>query len=717
MHRFLIVTLVVCLLSRHAAARIYEVFIDIDTEEELYDMRRDGEITDRTLEAMLELLQRGVDINRQTREELYTLPNLTYEDIDRILTYRGEIGFIDDPGDLVSSGVLSQRKLDAIAPFLIGSRKIPRRSATNGYVRAEGRLTGKYDRYPPAIAIQAQVQTLRNLEIGVVGALQRNQVRKLRYDAGRDALSVRPASPRALVPKFYVEWDDERWAIIGGTYRIGFGQRLTFDATDQVTPYGFYGDIQFRRDTELTSRCKQSAGELSASPCEALGLVGVRVTPDYRWTNRLAGIALSAKGLDVGKGYLDLWTWGSYQPNSVFQTETVNAGRCSDPRDESDPNCSPVPVYVRRDDPTRPTSKTRQETLPVAYTEALGGGNVSYHWDDRSHIGVTGYGASVRWLVPGIELDFQESARTPFGGPYGAVGMDAAVGFGLQDLSIEITRSFDSEVDGGGGYGALLRSVTGTKTSEVEISLRYYDKEFNNPYARPISAADERDGLRARDEAGIRILSESRFGELVNLRFAANVWRAPSERAYEGEFFARTDLDLTREVTWSLWGTYRNKNFGNNGRAQCFEGTKTSSSMQGTRVSCSGERIFAATRVGVEPNQRLAVSAHYQHVWVDDRRYSKEFRQDLAATLNITAKPVDRLRIRLRMRYDFEDIRDNLSKEHVLWTYVDSIFTFENRDQLRLRYDLRVWLDDRDSTHERRPSPEHWLWLEYRARF
>ena len=71
--------------------------------------------------------------------------------------------------------------------------------------------------------------------------------------------------------------------------------------------------------------------------------------------------------------------------------------------------------------------------------------------------------------------------------------MDGAVGFGMFDFFAEVTRSFDSMPDGdGGGFGGLLRSVTTfQKQNELEASLRYYDEDFKNPYARPIAAPDE----------------------------------------------------------------------------------------------------------------------------------------------------------------------------------------------------------------------------------
>jgi hypothetical protein len=39
------------------------------------------------------------------------------------------------------------------------------------------------------------------------------------------------------------------------------------------------------------------------------------------------------------------------------------------------------------------------------------------------------------------------------------------------------------------------------------------------------------------------------------------------------------------------------------------------------------------------------------------------------------------------------------------------------KDQLRLRADVKLWLDDRMSTAARTPSPELWLTADYEARF
>jgi hypothetical protein len=111
------------------------------------------------------------------------------------------------------------------------------------------------------------------------------------------------------------------------------------------------------------------------------------------------------------------------------------------------------------------------------------------------------------------------------------------------------------------------------------------------------------------------------------------------------------------------------------------------------------------------------VSAQIQHRWIGAAFGGVRFQQDIAAIANLTARPVDLLRLRVRVRYDFEDISDNHRLPQVLWAYFDASLTLRERDMLRLRYDLRRFLDRRESTIARVPNPEHWLWVEYVFRY
>jgi len=536
--------------------------------------------------------------------------------------------------------------------------------------------------------VQARIKALGNLDIGVAGALTRNGLHRVRWDPNRAALSAEPERVRFDMPKLYVEWEDEDWEIIGGTYRVGFGQRLTFDVTDQITPNGLFGDYELRRDNELGLRCRRSAGELPHSPCPSDRVA--RVTPDYAWTNRLAGVAVGLKALPLGGGWLQAYAWGSYQVHRIPQIEIVDTGACDDPGRDEDPACGAPPVYVRTGDPTAPASTAAFATLPAMYAEGLAGANTSYFWNDRAHLGLTGYGSVPRWLVEGTELGFQEFSRKPFGGPFGALGVDAAFGFRAQDFFAEVARSFDSQLVGGGGYGAIVRSVTTLPSAEVDVSARYYGSSYVNPYARPVSAPDELEGLRARDEAGLRLRATTQLGQHVGLRTVVDGWRQLSSGALNGLVFARTDVRIASSWVWALWTEYRNS---------------------------SVQRFLVATRLAYEPVRRLTLSGQFQHRWVGATFGGARFQQDVAAILNVTARPVEIVRVRLRVRYDFKDIWDNHRLPQVLWAYLDAALTVRDRDMLRVRYDFRVFLDSRESTGARVPNPEHWLWVEYVFRY
>jgi len=401
------------LAPRAASAAQYEVFIDIETEQDLYDLLITEQISVASFDALLLLHQTRVDLNRAARQDLYLLPNLDYAQVDRILAYRNAVGSIHSLDELIGATALAPNLARSMRAFIIVREPSVARSQTNALLRFRARWTGRYDRLPPAFALQARVQTLGNLDTGLAAALTRNGLHRVRWDSSRNALSAEPEGVRFEVPKLYVEWDDELWEVVAGTYRIGFGQRLTFDVTDQVTPNGSFGDYELRGGNELGLRCNRAPGELPESPCP--NGPKARVTPDYTWTNRLAGVAIGLKQLRLGQGWLQAYAWVSYQVHRIAQIELVDAAGCDNPHRDQDPECLAPPVFVRDRDRTAPASTARFATLPAMYAEGLAGANASYFWNDRAHLGVTGYGSVPRWLLDGADPGFQEFSRKPFG--------------------------------------------------------------------------------------------------------------------------------------------------------------------------------------------------------------------------------------------------------------------------------------------------------------
>jgi hypothetical protein len=694
-----------------ARAEQYEVFISITEEEELYDLFTEGQIGEDTLNTLVDLLQRGVDINGAGRDDLYALPNLDYAEVDAILAYRAEAGRIDDPAALVAAGVIDADTLLSIAPFLVVRPPGRPAFATDGLVRAQTRWSQEDDQFPPT-AVLVRLASLRHLSAGGLAVITRSRLDDVVHEPNRDALAAGAPTTQIHLPKAWVQWKQDELTAIAGTFRAGFGQRLTFDVTDRVTPTGLYPDDDVFRDTDLVRACRLSRGELLDAPCDD----NVYVTPDFRWRDGLLGAGVHIDDLPVGPGRLQVTGFASAQPRSIYQYEIYDRGRCADPTDDADPACSAPQVWDVGDDPLAPAARFSFSTLPDIVREDLGGGNLTYRLARRTHVGVTAWGADVTWLAEGIDLDFQEWSRYPYGGPYGAVGTDAAWGvLGWLDLQAEAARSFDSQPAGGGG-AAVVRAVGSWKKKQVEASLRWYDTDFANPYARPIAAADEYDGNRARDEAGGRL----RFSGLVdrakrvNLRALADLWRQPSTAQWKTQLYLRTDVDVSRRFRWGLWGEFDDKDLRRGGRDECYE-VILENDENGEPIPCGGMKMKLTGRLRWQPSPRWWLAGQVDHSWQDDG--GPGFRRDLSTWAIATLKPAEGFTARLRARYLNQDLGDSASLEESLWTYVDLSWRLASRRRVRLRWDYYWRLDDRQSTLDRSPQPENWLWLEVEEKF
>ncbi|MBE7451060.1 MAG: helix-hairpin-helix domain-containing protein [Kofleriaceae bacterium] len=744
--RILLATLALTLAATPAVAIPYEAFIDVDTDDDLDDLLASGQITPETYDALRVLLDRGVDLDTATREELYSLPNLTYADADAIIEYRALNGFIADPVDLVAAGVLTEEKLLAISSFLIIRRRERSKYEPHGFVRVFTRAAHS-DRIAPPVGVRARVTAGKDLTAGLALSLTRLRVGEVVWDPNRDALLADPASNQLHVPKAFVRYRTDQLDLIAGTYRVGFGERLTFDTATDYTPNGLYLDDQLTRGYDLVRSCRQSTGELAATPCG--GDLRYRyVTPDFGWSEGLRGLAVGTEQIPLGQGRLQAFGWGSYQHRSIYQYELANTapGVCDDPRDDANPACSAPDVYVRPDGaPLTPAPEFSYQTLPNMFAESLVGGNVTYFAARRDYVGVTAYGATTTWLpdTPAdVRLDTQEWSRWPIGGRHGAVGAMMGMGRGIYDVFAEVTHSFDriprgpGPVHGGGGPAAILRATRNLKDQEVEVSARYYDPDFANPYAGSIAAADEVEGQRARGEHGARLRYTGRHGA-IRVRTGLDVWRTlvPIQQQVAGEIvddfiyvargdvYVRTDFDATRQFRWGVWLQATDKGLDQGDRRDaggmvippCYEVLFEDGEL-GEPITCTGRRFVTTLRARLVPNKQLTLFAQARHALLDDSRGADK-RQDLSALATALWKPDDRLRVRGRVRYLNEDIADPAYLEQSLETSVEVGYRMRKRDRARVRADLVLWLDDRASTAARSPSPELWLGADYEARF
>jgi len=728
----LVALLLVVVATRPAAAIPYETFIDIEDQSDLDDLLAAQDITQDTYDELLDLLQTGIDLNTADRAHLYSLPNLTYDDVDQILAYRSlNKGVIRDPAELASSGTLSQEKLLAISAFLIVRPPGENPFNLHGWIRGQTRYTIK-DKLAPPVALRSRMTALKHLQAGIAFTTTRLKVGDAVYDPNRDALIAERRSYQFHLPKVFVKWEDDHYDVIGGSFRAGFAQRLIFDNSRGYSPNGFTSDDELFYSVDLDSDCRESAGELATSPCT--GAKGSRyTTPDFAWRDGLFGVGAGAKKLELGTGWLQAYAWASASQRSIYQYELyVKSDACPDPHDDSNPACAAPSVFVRPDGSLlSPTSKFAFVTLPNVFAEKLVGGNVTYFADRRNSVGATAYGATETNLISGIDLDFQEWSRIPTGKTFGAAGGNFSFGRGWLDVFGEAGVSFDKSpaqvmgpAQGGGGPAAILRMTATKKKEELEAVFRYYSIGYANPFARPISQPDEFDGQRARDEIGGR-LRYIRSDKKFTLRALLDLWVPPSSLRDDSpaghaqpklDTYVRGDVRTTDEVRLGLWLRYQDKDLEEGGHDQCFE-VSTETSPTGDPIPCSGRQLTTIARVYYQPDKKTSLTFMLEHQLLDDRSLSKtSFRQDLAGWAIAMYHPTNDLRVRARMRYLDEAIEDNTYLERSLSGLVDASLRVRERDQVRLRLDTKFWLDDRMSTNDRVPNPELQVWLSYEAR-
>jgi hypothetical protein len=707
-----------------AAAAPYEAFIDIESQEDLDDLLAAEDISAETHAALTELLARGVDLDTATREDLYSLPNLTYDEVDAILAYRGTQRFIAQPIDLVAAGALTEQKLLAISAFLVVSDRRKGEFAPRGWVRAQTRFTqDDHDVFP--VGVRARLTLGRHVTVGAVATDTRLRLGDTAWDNNRDGLIVDGTGSQIHVPKIFARYKTDSFDVIAGSYRVGFGERLTFDNSSDYTPNGIYYDDLLHYDPTLAHECKQSTGELAGSPCS--GSYNY-VSSDYKWSEGLFGIAAGSDHIALGHGYVQAFAWGSFTPRSIYQYELLDRGACADPYDRSDPACGAPAVFVRPDgDLLTPAAAAAYQTLPDLYAEALVGGHLAVHAARRDYVGLTAYGATTRWLVDvpdGVRLDTQDWSRVPIGGRYGAVGLGAGIGRGIYDGFAEVTRSFDRSpngpgaIDGGGGFGAVARFTRSLRKRELELSARYYDPNYDNPYAGSIAASDEVDGERVRGEHGVRARYSGKHG-VATIRVALDLWRGYVKQSDSYlpriDSYLHVDLQASDQLAYGVWVDFADKDLGTSGSGQCYEVTFVDDE-RGEPIPCKGMRLKTTGRARLKVNRDLFVTGQVTHALLDDGRYPSRRRNDLAAILAATWRRSKDLRIRGRMRWLSQDISDNAYLEQSVWTYGEVVARVRAKDTLTARADLFVWLDDRVSTGLRTPA-ELRLLLGYQAKF
>lgn len=758
---------VLLLVARASPAAIYESPITAEDEDDLLAAQERGELSPESTERLIDLINVGVDLNTATRDELYELPGLGWREVDAILEYRKLKGRIEDPAELVGAEAVSADALLQMAPFI-------RLEPATEILPIGGKMkliTGVSlsDSRPPPFYFAGAFKGPWNLSAGIELATTRFLPTAPVYDPVRDTLQVEGPYYSLHMPKLYGQWKAGNRRIIVGSFRVGFAEQLTLDTTLRKKPRGF--DVTSRALSagiwSLSNPCRYATGELSESPCPSDGTIakGLR---DFSWRDVFRGIAASIEDLELGENgpRLSLYGFGSFQTRKVYQYQIVDRRNCADPRDdESNDLCDAPDVYVKQADPSAPYPTLRSSTLPGVLNELVFGGHGRLQPVPRFYFGITGYGAIPLWNVPQMELDFQEWARTPWNGPYGAIGLDGKVTVGPMDLFAEVTRTFNRIPDERGGWGAILRGLVNPKGHQLEWSVRLYDPTFSNPYSSPVSSPDISFGQRARNELGLKLDYVGKLPADLFVRAWVNFWMNPwrDDDSYFNEALGAevipSDATLIPAFTpnlhgrarldwkgfWFLnaaaWFDYRNNDLGNSATVingmqtgACYSGGVDGSDPEGfgdtiylpafnangEPLRCTGELYRVSAALTLKPlREKLGFWLQGYHTWVSQLG-TNTMRMDDRIWVEVRSNLLDRrLTLRARLSYTFFDIANPDPDRHndFFWGVAEVAGRPWPFLRPALRYDVRVYNDQRPADERRNPNPEHMFRLVVDAKF
>jgi hypothetical protein len=725
-----------------ARAEQYAVPILVDSEDDIFDLYDNGDITESEMDLLMELFQKKVDLNRATRDELYELPGVTYPMVDEILKLRREKGGFKELKELESRGVIPYVVVKQIETFVVfGRPKLQADAPVHGSVRlktlfqpgaAPGTDLDSGTLGDPGLALDAgNVRRspsvgLRSRISAMGGRLDAGWTITGRDLAGRLAVGGPESDPYliASAPRFRPEplrkafasyqadvGDQGRGQVILGTYNAGFGERLTFDTTNRRRPYGLYSD-------DLVF--------------DNVGGVG-RFNSDFRIHRGLQGVAGTLQRLPVGgdvtldmTGFLSMRAVDEYmyrfRPNRTYFSEAAaEAG------------------------PTRCSAERRchaYETFRDVYVHQLGGGNVRMNVGDRAYAGFTGYGARNFFLTGDEFLEFAPSSRQPIRRSFGAVGVEGGVGAGIFDMFGEFT------VTDRGAPAALLRTLWDIDRIALEVTGRYYDKRFDNPFSRGEASPAQFLGLRGRNEAGIKARAVGK--PVRGWRFIGHVdtWvhpamSTPSEQApynarHDLDVYLRNEIDFTRNLRWAFWGQIFDKDLWVGGRDQDYIRTPNVNydgvydeddpdrAMEDLLASredwARGVRMEAGNQLTFRPVRSVQLTAYGRLRWRDINPYPEFFERNASVWFRVAVKPVRWLDLSTRVRYwsdDIDAIPEDRSGDGIFdyqrgnsfaEGYLRAGVTLPKRLRGSLRYDMRKFTDvkvrDRDPEHLVRMSVE-----------
>lgn len=594
-----------------ATARTYPVEIGETNEDELRNLYEDGLLSADEFDTLVELLYNPIDVNKATRQELYDLPYVTMKLARSIVLGRrkGPYKSLADMASRVEG--MDDGILDQIQPFATAGIR-DRSGFDKDKISGKARVrTGMYFEqtepiegdHPnrthtpqqlgyanlPATQATADITYDRTYSAGVV-LLSQPDIRGIQYNPGSRDFHATYGQIVEL-GRVYTSIEKDRWEAIVGSYSAGFGLGLTFDRTNRSQPNGWYKDMSVTADEFYRK---------------------------FRLPKRLFGGAATVF-TDLGDWDMEATVFASMDRYDIYQYDVGMTG--GEVVDWTEIETDSPRIYVDG-------QKVGWMSLPNAYRETLAGVNTTFSDGERTSVGLTTYvGTQDRTTIDGVEGNNEYVIRGGYPvskDTYGAVGLNGSWGTGIVDFFGEYAYTFT------GGSGVLVKSIINPLGGEVELSARHYGTGFDNPHARGTAAADEYQGMRDRDEQGVRAKGFYDFTQ--RLRFTGDVdfWRSNLELAPLSNLLMYGRLNawvVEKKFMVGVYGKRTDQNLASSGRGNTYGGdtdelyedaqTEAGTYDLSDATERSGTRNFGGLQLRAVPIAPLDLSALYQRTWTD----------------------------------------------------------------------------------------------------
>jgi len=502
----------------------YGATILVRSDSDIHELYYVGEIDEELRDQLLDLLDDPIDLNAASREDLYLLPDITYAQADAIIVRREQEPYVAarQLRDLVGRNTWNQvRTFVAVIKSPASSENV--KGSVN--LRYTDQLA---DLRAPVVYVKSRQRYHGWLQAGLIVAEQ-SDLYGVEY--GETGITVEGRRPAVMLERIHLSMDRADWRVIVGHYKIGFGQRLTFDVTDKLRPHGFADDLKIYKDYENYD--------------------------SYTVPKRMLGAAASTRRQLGERGaILDLTVFASCNHHDMYQNDF-----------------SPSEVQV--DDASEIEEVGDSVTFPWLYREDLLGLNASLFWSERTHLGITAWGGHLDKRYDFVFTSYPLPNRDF----YGAAGIDGALGAGAADLYAE------AAVTDTGGFGARVEGVLVVWLLETGLAFRYYGVGFDNPKARGKSEPDEyglgedearydedrTGGWRDRDELGPQLDLIIEAFAWLRIRAKGDIWYQPSEEVTDAYVEGRLDVDPLPWAGIDLVAYLRDKDISQQGRALAYD--------------------------------------------------------------------------------------------------------------------------------------------------